>query len=121
MQDLTDELRRQLKPLGRQAAVARRAAVIQADLRDARLRLLADDLVRLRRALNTEIADEAALKERKEAAELELRKRPPARRPPWRTRYGSSPAPPARPADLVRAVPAGRAGTRHDLAEPTPG
>ena len=48
VQDLTDELRRQLKPLGRQAAVARRAAVIQADLRDARLRLLADDLVRLR-------------------------------------------------------------------------
>jgi len=74
VQDLTDELRRQLKPLGRQAAVARRAAVIQADLRDARLRLLADDLVRLRQALRTEIADEAALKERKEAAEQELKK-----------------------------------------------
>ncbi|KOG34815.1 chromosome segregation protein SMC [Streptomyces resistomycificus] len=74
VQDLTDELRRQLKPLGRQAAVARRAAVIQADLRDARLRLLADDLVRLRQALQLEVADEAALKERKEAAELELRK-----------------------------------------------
>ncbi|AKJ10536.1 chromosome segregation protein SMC [Streptomyces incarnatus] len=74
VQDLTDELRRQLKPLGRQAAVARRAAVIQADLRDARLRLLADDLVRLREALKAEIADEAALKERKEAAEQELKK-----------------------------------------------
>ncbi|MGW0599665.1 chromosome segregation protein SMC [Streptomyces sp. NPDC002776] len=74
VQDLTDELRRQLKPLGRQAAVARRAAVIQADLRDARLRLLADDLVRLREALNAEVADEAALKERKEAAEGELKK-----------------------------------------------
>ncbi|MET8166846.1 chromosome segregation protein SMC [Streptomyces sp. NPDC005329] len=74
VQDLTDELRRQLKPLGRQAAVARRAAVIQADLRDSRLRLLADDLVRLREALQTEVADEAALKERKEAAEQELRK-----------------------------------------------
>ncbi|MET9189209.1 chromosome segregation protein SMC [Streptomyces tendae] len=72
VQDLTDELRRQLKPLGRQAAVARRAAVIQADLRDARLRLLADDLVRMREALQAEIADEAALKERKEAAEQEL-------------------------------------------------
>ncbi|WP_432055557.1 chromosome segregation protein SMC [Streptomyces sp. bgisy022] len=72
VQDLTDELRRQLKPLGRQAAVARRAAVIQADLRDARLRLLADDLVRLREALAAEIADEAALKERKEAAEQAL-------------------------------------------------
>ncbi|MGW6295385.1 chromosome segregation protein SMC [Streptomyces sp. NPDC055058] len=74
VQDLTDELRRQLKPLGRQAAVARRAAVIQADLRDARLRLLADDLVRLREALAAEIADEAALKERKEAAEQALGK-----------------------------------------------
>ncbi|MFI5872914.1 chromosome segregation protein SMC [Streptomyces sp. NPDC051445] len=74
VQDLTDELRRQLKPLGRQAAVARRAAVIQADLRDARLRLLADDLVTLREALRGEVADEAALKERKEAAEQDLRK-----------------------------------------------
>jgi chromosome segregation protein len=74
VQDLTDELRRQLKPLGRQAAVARRAAVIQADLRDARLRLLADDLVRLREALQAEVADEAALKERKEATEQELRR-----------------------------------------------
>lgn len=74
VQDLTDELRRQLKPLGRQAAVARRAAVIQADLRDARLRLLADDLVRLRDALRTEIADEAELKRRKDSAEAELKK-----------------------------------------------
>ncbi|TDC22071.1 chromosome segregation protein SMC [Streptomyces sp. 8K308] len=73
VQDLTDELRRQLKPLGRQAAVARRAAVIQADLRDARLRLLADDLVAQRAALRAEIADEAALKERKEAAEARLK------------------------------------------------
>ncbi|MEV0749002.1 AAA family ATPase [Streptomyces sp. NPDC050273] len=73
VQDLTDELRRQLKPLGRQAAVARRAAVIQADLRDARLRLLADDLVRLHTALRSEIADEAALKQRREVAEAELK------------------------------------------------
>ncbi|MFJ7065164.1 chromosome segregation protein SMC [Streptomyces sp. NPDC101115] len=73
VQDLTDELRRQLKPLGRQAAVARRAAVIQADLRDARLRLLSDDLVRLQEALKAEVADEAALLARKEAAEAELK------------------------------------------------
>ncbi|WP_406863374.1 chromosome segregation protein SMC [Streptomyces sp. HUAS MG47] len=73
VQDLTDELRRQLKPLGRQAAVARRAAVIQADLRDARLRLLADDLVRLRQALSAEVADEAALLARKESVEAELK------------------------------------------------
>ncbi|MER7520256.1 chromosome segregation protein SMC [Streptomyces sp. NPDC126499] len=73
VQDLTDELRRQLKPLGRQAQVARRAAVIQADLRDARLRLLADDLVRLKEALKAEVADEAALLARKEATEAELK------------------------------------------------
>ncbi|MGW1463797.1 chromosome segregation SMC family protein [Streptomyces sp. NPDC002308] len=73
VQDLTEELRRQLKPLGRQAAVARRAAVIQADLRDARLRLLADDLVTLRNALREEIADEAELKRRKESAEARLK------------------------------------------------
>ncbi|MFI1909664.1 AAA family ATPase [Streptomyces microflavus] len=73
VQDLTDELRRQLKPLGRQAAVARRAAVIQADLRDARLRLLADDLTTLRDALRDEIADEAELKKRKDAAEADLK------------------------------------------------
>ncbi|WP_433545477.1 AAA family ATPase [Streptomyces sp. CA-294286] len=73
VEDLTGELRRQLKPLGRQAAVARRAAVIQADLRDVRLRLLADDLVALQRALGAEIADEAALKQRKERAESRLK------------------------------------------------
>ncbi|KZS63222.1 chromosome segregation protein SMC [Mycobacterium pseudokansasii] len=54
--DLTTELRRQLKPLGRQAEVARRAATIQADLRDARLRLAADDLVG-RRAERAAILD----------------------------------------------------------------
>ncbi|MEU8138355.1 chromosome segregation protein SMC [Streptodolium elevatio] len=70
--DLTNELRRQLKPLGRQAQVARRAAAIQADLRDARLRLLADDLVLLRRDLAEEIADEAALRERRTVVEREL-------------------------------------------------
>ena len=43
--DLTAELRRQLKPLGKQAEIARRAQAVQAELRDARLRLLADDLV----------------------------------------------------------------------------
>jgi chromosome segregation protein len=69
--DLTGELRRQLKPLGRQAEVARRAAGIQADLRDARLRLLADDLTTLRTTLDKEIADEAALRARRESLERE--------------------------------------------------
>lgn len=49
--DLTTELRRQLKPLGRQAEMARRAQTVQADLRDARLRLVADDLVTRRAEL----------------------------------------------------------------------
>ncbi|MFC5906806.1 chromosome segregation SMC family protein, partial [Streptacidiphilus monticola] len=72
VQDLVNELRRQLKPLGRQAQIARRAAVIQADLRDARLRLLADDLVTLRRAVEEEIADEMALRLRRSGVEQEL-------------------------------------------------
>ncbi|QGN57842.1 chromosome segregation protein SMC [Nostocoides sp. HKS02] len=59
--DLTGEIRRQLGPLGRQAEAARRAAVIQGDARDARLRLLADDLVQLTSTLEQEVADESAL------------------------------------------------------------
>ncbi|ASU82875.1 chromosome segregation protein SMC [Nocardiopsis gilva YIM 90087] len=70
--DLTAELRRQLKPLGRQAELARRAAVIQADLRDARLRLLADDIVTLTEALRKEEADESAVRTRREATEKSL-------------------------------------------------
>ena len=58
--DLTTELGRQLKPLGRQAQLARKAAVIQADLRDARLRLLADDYAALSAELAQDEADEAA-------------------------------------------------------------
>ncbi len=57
--DLTTELGRQLKPLGRQAQLARKAAVIQADLRDARLRLLADDYITLSTELERDEADEA--------------------------------------------------------------
>ncbi|MGY1608571.1 chromosome segregation protein SMC [Geodermatophilus sp. SYSU D00700] len=70
--DLTAELRRQLKPLGRQAEVARRAAGVQAELRDARLRLLADDLVGLRDALEKDVADEAAARARRAVVEAEL-------------------------------------------------
>ena len=72
LEDLTAELRRQLKPLGKQAEVARRASVIQADLRDARLRLLADDLLQGRLVLHREEADETALRERRSAVEAEL-------------------------------------------------
>ncbi|MGV9309164.1 chromosome segregation protein SMC [Nonomuraea sp. NPDC003727] len=71
-QDLATELRRQLKPLGRQAEIARKAAVIQADLRDARLRLLADDVCILRETLEREAADEAAILARRAQVEAEL-------------------------------------------------
>ena len=67
--DLTAELKRRLKPLGRQAAIARRAAVIQADLRDSRLRLLADDYVTASAELRRDQTDEAAALARR--AELE--------------------------------------------------
>jgi chromosome segregation protein len=58
--DLTGELRRRLGPLGRQAALARRAASIQSDLRDARLRLLADDYVTAEADLRRGQTNEAA-------------------------------------------------------------
>ena len=48
LQDLTDELGKQLKPLARQAEAAQRAATVQADLRDARLRLAGHQVVTLR-------------------------------------------------------------------------
>lgn len=67
--DLTGEIRRQLGPLGRQAEVARKAAVVQADLRDARARLLADDLAQLTATLEQEIADETALAAQRAQAE----------------------------------------------------
>ncbi len=70
--DLTAELNRRLKPLGRQAEVARKAATIQADLRDARLRLLADDYVTLRDDEAREAADEAAIRARRETLERDL-------------------------------------------------
>ena len=71
--DLTAELRRQLTPLGKQADVARRAHQVQYDARDARSRLLADDLVLLRDVLERETAAEIALQDRKARQEASLR------------------------------------------------
>ncbi|ALD12601.1 chromosome segregation protein SMC [Clavibacter capsici] len=51
LNDLAGEIRRQLKPLGRQAEVARQAQTVAAVVRDARARLVADEVVTLRRAL----------------------------------------------------------------------
>lgn len=70
--DLTAELRRQLGPLGRQAEAARKARTVQADVRDAKARLLADDLAQLTAQMAQERADEAALRERQQETEQGL-------------------------------------------------
>lgn len=72
LSDLLSEIRRQLKPLGRQAEVARRAAVVQADVRDARARLMADDLTTARKALEQELADESVLVAKRAEVEAEI-------------------------------------------------
>ncbi|WP_405491603.1 chromosome segregation protein SMC [Nocardia sp. NBC_00511] len=70
--DLTTELRRQLKPLGRQAEVARRAATVQSELRDSRLRLAADDLVSRRRELESQQSKEAYAREQQVTVQAEM-------------------------------------------------
>lgn len=60
LRDLTDELGKQLKPLARQAEAAQRAATVQADLREARLKLAGDTVVTLRATL-TDAARHAEL------------------------------------------------------------
>ncbi|WP_067781383.1 chromosome segregation protein SMC [Actinomyces vulturis] len=69
--DLTVELRRQLGPLARQAAVARRARIIQAQERDARARLLADDLVQAQLLLEAGHEDVCQAQRRREAVMAE--------------------------------------------------
>ena len=77
--DLTNEIHRQLGPLARQARVARRASLIQARVRDAKARLLADDLSSALSKLSVlEASDESAaerralLEQRISAARAEL-------------------------------------------------
>ena len=63
--DLTNEIHRQLGPLARQARVARRASLIQARVRDAKARLLADDLASALSNLSVlEASDESAAERR---------------------------------------------------------
>ncbi|WP_461963103.1 chromosome segregation SMC family protein [Curtobacterium sp. 24E2] len=62
LSDLAGEIRRQLKPLGRQAEVARKAQSVAAVARDAKARILADDVVRLRRELHDHQEVEAGRK-----------------------------------------------------------
>ena len=52
LNDLSGEIRRQLKPLGKQAEVAREAQNIAAVVRDARARIIASDVVAFRRDIN---------------------------------------------------------------------
>lgn len=77
--DLTNEIHRQLGPLARQARIARRASLIQARVRDAKARLLADDLASALSKLSVlEESDESAaarrvsLEEQIAAARAEL-------------------------------------------------
>jgi chromosome segregation protein len=71
LSDLAGELRRQLKPLGRQAEIAREAATIAAVVRDAKARLFADELVGLR----TELADHTRTEHERHAERLVLQDR----------------------------------------------
>jgi len=68
LSDLAGELRRQLKPLGKQAEIAREAATIAAVVRDAKARLYADELVRLR----AELADAARAESERHTERLGL-------------------------------------------------
>ncbi|HTL41367.1 MAG TPA: chromosome segregation protein SMC [Pseudolysinimonas sp.] len=52
LSDLAGEIRRQLKPLGQQAEIAREAQTIAAIVRDAKARLLADEVVELRTSID---------------------------------------------------------------------
>ncbi|MDO5728709.1 MAG: chromosome segregation protein SMC [Actinomycetaceae bacterium] len=72
VRDLTNEIHRQLRPLAKQAETARRAGVIQAEVRDAHARLLADDLQTLKERLDAGKASEAALATRREGLEQAL-------------------------------------------------
>ncbi|WP_062384978.1 chromosome segregation protein SMC [Demequina iriomotensis] len=72
VQDLTGEIRRQLGPLGKQAEVARQAQRIQVDVRDARSRLLADDIASLTESMSQDKADETALLERRATVDKAL-------------------------------------------------
>src|SRR5690606_13302897 len=60
LNDLAGEIRRQLKPLGRQAEVAWQAGEIAAEVRDARSRLLAEEVYRLRTELAELTKDDSA-------------------------------------------------------------
>ena len=98
--DLTAELRRQLKPLGRQAEIARRAQTVQSDLRDARLRVLGDDLtesaVSSRRRSRTRTPTGSTLRREAEAATRPRQSQQREIAPRGGGRRGTSPCAPTR-------------------------
>ena len=62
LSDLAGEIRRQLKPLGHQAEIAKEAQSIASIVRDARARLLADEVVTLRTAITASTRSESERK-----------------------------------------------------------
>ena len=62
LSDLAGEIRRQLKPLGHQAEIAKEAQSIASTVRDARARLLADEVVTLRAAITASTRSESERK-----------------------------------------------------------
>jgi chromosome segregation protein len=62
LSDLAGEIRRQLKPLGHQAEIAKEAQSIASIVRDARARLLADEVVELRAAITVSSRSESERK-----------------------------------------------------------
>ncbi|MFM9918737.1 chromosome segregation protein SMC [Lacisediminihabitans sp. H27-G8] len=62
LSDLAGEIRRQLKPLGHQAEIAKEAQSIASIVRDARARLLADEVVTLRAAITASTRSESERK-----------------------------------------------------------
>ena len=62
LSDLAGEIRRQLKPLGHQAEIAKEAQQIAATVRDARARLLADEVVELREVITSSSRSESERK-----------------------------------------------------------
>ena len=59
LSDLAGEVRRQLKPLGQQAEIAREAQNIASQARDAKSRILANDIVQIQSSLETTATSES--------------------------------------------------------------
>ena len=114
--DLLGEIRRQLKPLGRQAEVARRAAGVQSAVRDAKARLIADDLVTARAVARAGARRRVGPGRAPRGGRGPAGRGHPARgRARGRAARGPAGAGPG-PGDLVRPVRAARAAARHPVA-----